>query len=416
MTFSKQFPQTITTSDTSIPTIPNFRIENPLKKTVFCNAIELVTSPEFSRKGVLIIRVNNVDLYDSRKQNAFTNVAKMAIPLDAELERDRFVEIFVFNDVDSNLITCNVTIFLDEFSKSLDSSFQYISDNVVNTVVSEEEVIIPFENHFPSTEIFKLIDMKGYKSFILNMAGQAYVSPTLISPVNVPPFTNTSNITDGVLSTSSGSTFTMTPVTNRTWVFTIDFGSSRLGNPSTRYAMAVQLGVTTRIFQGNFNVEFSTDNINYTPIDDTNNPLVVSIVGQSTFAFPTTTVDNSVNVNFRFIRFTIVFTTDVGTAGGSAFNMQIFEMFDGDALGGTASVSFEELDISDGIFNEFIPASEFGTVTVGNAVKVQVGNVSNLSQSGKTYLLPSTQTGFRAKFNVTSTGGITTGVSIRKVA
>ena len=121
MVFSKQFPKSLTTSNTSIPDEPDFTVTNPLKENIFCNGVEVVCTPEFTRKGVMIIKVDGVTHYDSRNTSGFIRIGKMPITLNAEIKRDVKVEIFIFNQVDSNNIGCNVTVFLSLESKQLDS-------------------------------------------------------------------------------------------------------------------------------------------------------------------------------------------------------------------------------------------------------------------------------------------------------
>jgi hypothetical protein len=89
-------------------------------------------------------------------------------------------------------------------------------------------------------------------------------------------------------------------------------------------------------------------------------------------------------------------------------------MFDLLTTNGNASLSFEILDQASQKWLELIASSEFGTVTEGEEVVSQVGDVTTISDSGFTYALPSTQTDFRGKLSIV--GGIETGVTIHKVA
>jgi len=64
---------------------------------------------------------------------------------------------------------------------------------------------------------------------------------------------------------------------------------------------------------------------------------------------------------------------------------------------------------------ELISSSEFGTITSGNTVIRQIGDVVSQTGADKVgFVLPSTQTAFRAK--LTLINAIETGVSILKVA
>ena len=76
-------------------------------------------------------------------------------------------------------------------------------------------------------------------------------------------------------------------------------------------------------------------------------------------------------------------------------------------------MTFLTFSIVTGLFTQLIPSAEFGTVTVGQNVKVEIGGRSNLSISGKPYTIPATQTDLRVK--MTLINAIQTGVSIRRM-
>lgn len=458
MVFSKQFPKKLTTNSTSIPDEPNFTVTNPLKKDVFCNGLEVIPSPEFTRKGAMVVKIDGITQYDSRNTDGFLRIAKIPITLNLSMKRDIKVDVFIFNEKDTNLIECTVTVFLSEESKQLDSSMQYISDDVVNSLVSESSIL--FEKRGYNNEVVtKLIDMAGYSKLILNIASSTIPDADKISQTQVNLIFATTSVSNLNSSTQWGLTsgepniFVATDgsrTVNNIMAFIdsekgeciVDFGSdlSRLLSLTINDLDALhRLLVTTQpiIFfdhgkkTGFFYVRFaqrfkileSDDNITFNLVQDFGSiflsgnfsaipitkryiKIVIEVNG---YLVPESTATFNINDDF------VAFVFDVTPANQSIVINNVTDVFDGNLKGGTASLSFDELDVSSNIFTEFIPASEFGTISEGENIKRQIGDVSNIAQSGKTYFLPSTQTGFRVKLSVTG-GGIETSVSIRKIS
>jgi len=388
MAFSKQFPSTIKTSNIIIPNIADFEIENPLKKTIFCNGVEIVTTPEFSRKGVVVVEVDNVILFDSRNTNGFSNIASMPINLNAELPRDMFVRIFAFNQVDTNTIECTVNVFLDEVSKSLDSKLTYISTDIVNSVVSEQEILFPLELRAENSVTTKLITLTGYKKLILVMTAGAYLD-TVIALIGG------ANVVDGDLFTLGNGIF-MDRNTAPTVFASVDFGSIANRTPSAKLNKSNSDNVYTISFQK------SDNNIDWTEIDSA----VVSSAGDTTF-------DSTPGDSFRYLRLVVSFTAQNNPTAITTFAS--YQIYDGTFLGGVANLSFEVED-GFGDFKTLISASSIGAVTQGNFVLITIGDVINdVGNSKFNFALPSTQTGFRAKLTIDS-DGINIGVSIEKIS
>ena len=81
MTFSKSILKKITTSDTKRPSSAQVIVKNPLDAKTILNGIELILSPEFSKKGKLIIEVNGINVFDEDDSEQFEGYAKYPIPL-----------------------------------------------------------------------------------------------------------------------------------------------------------------------------------------------------------------------------------------------------------------------------------------------------------------------------------------------
>jgi len=393
MTFSKQVPATIETQNRKIPDIPDFSFTNPLKKNMFVNGIEIINTPEFSRKGVIIIAVDNNILFDSRDTDGFSNVAFMPINLNAVFERDRIVTVSAFNQVDDNKIKVTINVFVDEVERTLSSALQYFSQDVVNTIVSDvDDVIFPKQAR-PVGTFTQLIDMKGYKKLIVTISGQdpdlEFATPTITNAFFINP-TNLSNVVDGDLASQTGQ-FTVNLAITPVGEIKTDSGANTTKDLKAKINHLVGGGSA-----GNVELSTSPDDIVYT----------VKATASTTSTFPQTiTLDGTLH-SFRFVK--LKFTCTLGV-----YNGNIFEIYDANKIGGTAAISLETKDAL-GNWSLFIAASEFGTVSTGTPVTQQVGD-NNLSVTGKTYGLPSTQTSFRAKYTITN-GGIENSVSVIKVS
>lgn len=443
MTFSKQIPATIITTNTKIPNIPDFSFTNFFKKNMFVNGVEIITSPEFSRKGVIIIAVDNNILFDSRDTNGFENVAFMPINLNAVFERDRIVTVSAFNQVDTNKIEVTINVFIDEVERTLNSALQYFSQDVVNRAISDGEVLFSFRIYNDEV-VTQLLDMKGYLKLIVNIASQTVEDAILVSEIQA-----TLETLDMFYSTDIN-TFAIlypNPVcgsrNDPTGPEVSFIGTYDLGGISP-YALEFDLSLPSgQTKGGSYPLSCTNSTLNQTStlgfssqtqIEESDfpntgftifQPFTTSIIGTNNFA-----------ITKRFIRITIKASATVGQANvlnnsGPCLSIcgltltkfsnvlqngiTITNIFNSEAKGGTAGLSFEELDVSNNVFTEYIDEDEFGTVTEGQAIKAQIGDVNNISLTGKAFLLPSTQTGFRAKLTVTG-GGIETGVSIRRVS
>lgn len=452
MTYSRQFPKTIITSKTSIPDEPDFSVTNPLKKNVFCNGVEIVCSPEFTRKGAVVIKVDGITQFDSRNTNGFLRVAKLPVTINTPMKRDVIVDVFVFNEIDSNEISCSVTVFLSEESKNLDSSLQYISDETVNALVSESQILFPLRT-YNNEIVTKLIDMKGYKKIIILIHASTIVPISQLTdpitnsysigsaggyqnvftdsvtglPINQSEFDDkiTNTIFDSQNQDPKNLVLTLSTRPTQT-IFAVTRGISSAGsNDCGKTALEIKAVFTSKwdVVESNdpnFIIDVSTI---FTDVD----PSVI------TAGFPTTK---------RYIRLTentkVEFLTLSSYAGGrnncrksrastvcvfgcnnmsfqsrNIPNTTITSILDDITTDGIAKLTFEVRNPETGVFQELIDENEFGTIAQGESITVQIGDVITKSISGQTYSLPSTQTDFRGKLVVT--GGIVTGVALQKI-
>ncbi len=171
MSFQQTFQKPISTTNTTKPSNPDITINNPLdKKGVFVNLIEIVPDAEFTAKGKIIILVNEIPIFDnSDDSNAFVGIARKVIPLEnSELNRGSFgkIKIFAWNGTDSNTICLVIAVKISESTQTRSYSIIPLTKDFFNIIVSENETIIAFATYF-NQKITKLIDMKGYKKFIV---------------------------------------------------------------------------------------------------------------------------------------------------------------------------------------------------------------------------------------------------------
>jgi len=446
LTFSKQFQQTITTSKTFIPDEPDFSVTNPLKKNVFCNGVEIVCSPEFTRKGAVVIKVDGITQFDSRNSGGFQRIGKLPVTLNTPMKRDVIVDVFVFNEIDTNEISCTVTVYLSEESKNLDSSLQYISDDVVNSLVSEIEELFQFRV-YNGEDLVKLIDMKGYKKLIIIFSS----STVAIIEIEDEPRTDRRDSVSGTYDftqTFSNITLVITgDIVTKTDSYDIeqiwDFGETRDRSISATLdtQLSLQLGSVRYLLVG-FNRTADGDDVSSTIFQTKELPTYdIDESDDSTFTTGVINIQTNedwkgtyattkryfriiehVNVSFSTVDKILSSNNNIGQRqddipfdSSYPYTPTLFSNWtDSLSFGGSASVSFEVRNPFTDTWGQLISSSEFGTIGVGRTLITQIGDVTTTSVSGKTYALPSTQTDFRARLRVTN--ALETGVSIQKIS
>ena len=401
MTFSKSILKKITTNDTKRPTSPQVKIDNPLDKDTIVNGIELILSPEFTKKGKLLIRINDVAVFDENDSEAFFGYAKYPIPLNKTLVRSNDIQIFAWNGSgDTNTIEVSLNVFISENVEPFSSQAVPLGQDVFNAVVSQDEQVIAQDDYLDQT-ITKLIDMAGYKKLVLLIAGSSALS--LTTHADPDSFVGPDSGVDKNFSSFATKGIS---VDNDTVSITYKFAEALDRALGLKIGGSITLGTATDVDMI-FSIYTSPDDITYT------------LRHTKTFNNPAdgSSFDDTFSVNigesYEYVRLDI---QRVNNSGGtiSLFSARIFEVYDFERIGGTAALSFEVFNRNNNTWQELISASSIGTITEGQEVTKQIGDVVNdLSSDKFNVVLPSTQTDFRAKLVVT--GNLNTGVSILKV-
>lgn len=396
--FKDTISREIETTLTKKPNTPQIKIENPLAGSLFVNGIDVLFDTLFSRNGELVIEISDVIVYDSRTGKT-KNLGKITVGVGKVMKVDDKIKIFAWNKINNDIINAEFKIGLGKIFEPFTAQTILQNVDVINKFNSESEIL--FENEIRGIgEFFKLLDMKGYKKLIVNMPASNYVSPIVVE--NFDNFTFTDLSIDGNLDTSGGQKDSGGACSG-SFELVVDFGSILVRSPKTKIRNQTQVNTGTVIQTATLSVS----NLQSSGFVD-----IASQISSGTLDITTTLIGLEQSFRYMKIKFSFTKTIDCNNLARST----IFEMYDSNELGGTASLSFEELDILNNTFSELISASEFGTVTAGEKIKTQIGDVSNVSISGNTYFLPSTQKGFRAKLTISGDGGIETGVSIRKIS
>ena len=392
MPYEETINETVQTSLTSRPSSPQITVRNPLDTDIYVNGIEIIPEPEFSKKGRIIITVNGINVYASQSQSLF-GYAKFPVPLSKTLKRSHDIQVYAWNDADTNSITCRFNLSLSLNPAPFQSQAVPIDRDVFNSVVSQSEIILP-QSTYKDVVVTTLINLEGYKRFWALISAQVYVPPVILSDGG---FTNPDNSIDGDTATFASLSKLSSP---QSGVFgqEFDFG-----------AVMSTIHIKADMNQG--------ASISSTPVQTYFRIFEKTLIGDSwsqiyedfqTVAYPNpnliTTYDFDIATTGRYFK---VEWTNILNNGSLV--MKIYEVYDPEVFGGTVALSFEIKDSASGLWLESIPSSEFGTVSQGQNVAVQIGDTLT-----KKYALPSSQTDFRAKMTIV--GGLNTGVSILKVA
>jgi len=384
MTFQQIFSGEIVTSDTKKPDSANFTQKNPLKSNVFVNGIELILSPEFSQKGAIVIMIDGIMKFNSAKTK-IKGYAKFPIPLKQEILRDVEIEVFAWNKEDTNVIECSLNLSMSSEPQPFNSQAVPLSPTILNQFVSDDIILFPNATR-NNTDETKLIFMEGYKKLLVALAAAPYAAPVQVG-IN-------SQVVDGDLNTKyTDSTGFGSGGETRFYSY-VDFGDNLSRIVAAKVESSGSFQSITWTLQGDNDSSFPSPTDVGSVVSSNGNPATVTGSAQT----------------FRYYRLKAV--SSGGGAGGT--QASIYEIYDSNGFGGTASLSFETLNPDTNAWTEFIAASEFGTITDGNSINAQIGDVITKSISGKTYALPSTQTGFRARLVVTG-GGMAISVSAQRV-
>jgi len=381
--YQETIPVSLKTSDIKKPNFPNQTLKNPLKKGIFVNAIQLILDAYFIANGSLIIKSYNQEIFNSIDQDLLQS---RNIPLTFEnllLPQGRSINFFFWNKITNELIEISGIAYVT-FSENPKLTVNTIQPANVNDLLNEKSqpVTLFTQSNYANETVTQLIDMKGYQKMILLIGGSNLALPTILIGTNP--------IADGDLNTSMN----YNPTQTKTVRASVDFGSIASRVPASK------VGFTPAIDDCNtFFLEVSSDNVNWSQVatwQRCSSPSTFTMIGAEQ--------------SFRYMR-----VQDQGTPQGSwqtANNALIYELYDANTIGGTASISFEVL--LDSTWIELVSASALGTITQGLSLSKIIGDVINDVATNKFNLaLPSTQTNFRIKMIVSDHLNI--GVSMIKV-
>lgn len=384
MVFQEQLLEVISTTDQKIPSSPQIKIDNPLDDDIFINGIELILTSEFARKGKLKILINEVAVFSPKQSQEFFNYSKFPIPLGKILRRSNDIQVFAWNDSDSNLIKISMNLFLSSELQPFNSQAVPLDKSVSNKEVSDIRQEFFEDRLYFNETLTKLIDMEAYPKLILLMISDGYVSGATVLFGGAP-------ILDGDLATQ-GDTETITQSTSPEDIAKIDFGSIATRVPAGRVTHVSNPASTYDL-----KLEVSDDNSIWSVVD--------------TVSSSTSGTRNLLGTSqaFRYLKITGTYTG--GSVASNTFRVN--ELFDNNLFGGLASISFE---VFDGIsWIEYISASALGTIiNMGIATRTIGDVIADIANENFAKPLPSTQTDFRIKL-IISGGGINlkvTGVKI----
>lgn len=451
MSYQDTLVNVIDTSLIKKPDSPQFRFTNPLTKKIFVNSIQLSFDAYFSEKGSVIIKINNsVILF--KKAGSFKRLKNFTVPLkNQEFLQQQKIEIYAWNGSgDSDLVSVGYDIKISEDPDVAVSNDTPLSQLQRNSEISEAEIVFPIDVYTDET-LTKLLNMKGYKKLIINMSASS-----------IPPITEHTGYLTGNqgnlngsgqanFSESDGSADYALTQPNDTDDYDnfqiIDLGDTRdrsltydEDKNATSPVVTLQAGWQDAGTQGDndgfidcdlFINQLKTETYDVLESDDVTFATFTTLeTGVASITEPLLTtkrylkIIEHVSVSFVLVITRLNFQNNIGFNQGlpnhdiednyNKVGTDFTNWVDSISTGGNAKLSFEELDISPNLFTELISSTEFGTITEGDAVKKQIGDVNNVSTSGKTYFLPSTQNGLRMKLVVVK--AIETSVSIRRIA
>lgn len=391
MTYSETYLKRIETSNTKKQTLPDYELKNPIDAPLFVTGIVLIADSYFQLKGKCVVLVNGAVVFDEQDSESFKDINEIPIALTQKiLNRSNRIEVFAWNGVDSDVVALTVNLKLSENQDEAFAGAKAVDRQVQKDAVSEFENIFELAARGSATYT-QLIDMRGYKKLIVMLSKPQFSDlPTMVSN-GFGAYTALWH--DGKLDTNgqtsldgSERALVLQYATTKPRRITADFAYNPNGNVKTV----------------NLYLETSLDGINWENSQHFN--------VNSSNNFFTDAVMSCGLVNCKYVRFRG--TSSMNPIGTS---LRIDDIYDYDAVGGSGALSFE-IKNSIGDWVEIIPASEFGTITSSSLdVVKQVGDVTTISVSGKTYALPSTQDRFRIKYAI-SGGGLTNAVDIQRVA
>lgn len=448
MSFQDILIDVIDTNATKKPDSPQFKFTNPLKKNIFVNSIQLSFDAYFSEKGSILIKINNNPIL-SKKAGSFKRLENFTVPMqNQEFFQQQKIEIFAWNGSgDSDFVSVGHDIQISEDPNASVSLDAPLSQLIRNSAISDDEELFPFRV-FSDESPTKLIDMKGHKKLIVTMSASSIPAITEETPASTSNFSPTSGLLFDFTQTPSTFVVTSLPILGGLGesydIFqVVDLGRSE--PQSLTFDIDEQLTKVVRSIthydscsdsqcDGSFQ-ERHINQIKVVTYDVDESDDLTFTTGVTNIETGVSNVSEPLATTKRYIRITEHITTTYANEAGADTGFQnnngqgqgdisgdftpsrtpsIFtNWLDGLTVGGQADLSFEILG-SNGQWIQLIGSAEFGTVTSGDTVIAQIGDVVSRDGTDKVgFILPSTQTNFRAKLTVVN--AIETGVTILKV-
>lgn len=380
--FLQTFPFVINNSFAVMQNMPDVDIKNPLDATNYVNGIEIIPDPAFQLKGMLLVTINDLPIFQSPSVGFFKKYNRFSIPVTArQLNRQGHVKIFAWNGFsDSSPISVNGIVTISDTDSDLSSG----SDTSGITSASDSVLLFPFQT-YQSGIYPQQFDLAGYKKMMLLIASQAYQSPTIISGGLC------SAAVDGDINTR-GCSF------SGSQTYVIDYVTVAIRKPSVYFEGQGYASTFTN--SKRYDLYYSVDNVNYFS------------AGSITQTLPppqgTTPIKGNLITNdftCRYIKLVVTELADVTTSF-------IDELCDNDIVGGVMSLSFEAKEIGSGQWIEIVSASSIGTISQGQSISKQLGDT--MAQTNLNNILGSNYAGLRAKLTVVG-GGIKTSVSFQRI-
>lgn len=453
MPYQETLQKTISTNARTKPSSPQVEIQNPFPYDIFVNLFDCMPESNFSTKGKLDILINDVSIYDQQASDTLKRVKKLPLLSGGSkiLKGDNSIKIFAWNVEDDAFIDVDFSINLGITENPIASSIVPLSQDELDNAVSDKIELFPFQVYSNGQNPTKIFNTTGKRKMIITMSASTILPithPTSASGVSgslewrmywvlctgivtegvtTETFNNfdTFDIYDLQYSRNQSIDFTISspdtpqfPLTSSRTVHRPDDacngasnadGSNNQENLRANKTILIDVlesddinfmtGVTT-LFSNKTRAQLDA----LTPIATTKRYLkllqhitnvtfeqyVVSSSHQNGLGhFPS---DETVTTPYTITPLTFSNFLDLLTQGGQA------------------ALSFEVLG-SGGQWFEIISSGELGTVTQGQKIQKQIGDVVSRSSVDKVgFILPASQTDLRALLTVTNS--IETGVTI----
>ena len=139
MVFQKNYIESLV--GTAKPDTPQFLLKNPQKKQLWVNSIELTPDSFFAKKGKIVIKINGDFILPESEVGAFQSYKLFHVPLDKqELFKQKKIEIFVWNGIDSDEVQISVNVLISEEFSNISLAGIPTDSETLNRDVSDDYV------------------------------------------------------------------------------------------------------------------------------------------------------------------------------------------------------------------------------------------------------------------------------------